>query len=106
MKIKSINKFILDVFGVGTESKKKQMRANLKAYENIFLKADAGELVLVDLMRFAGMHETSYHHTASANDIVFQEGKRAVVNYILSMAELTEIEFLQKLAASKKVKEK
>jgi len=105
-RIKSIEKFNFDVFGPKSsrEAIKKQTAAFLKAYDG-FRKAEFSEIIIVDLMRFAGMSENHYVHGTTGLDLAHQDGKRAVIHYLLSMCDLTEIEFLQRLAASKRIKE-
>jgi hypothetical protein len=105
MKIKSVNKFLFDIFGFGTkEATERQQLALSRAYDKLF-NSDDGQLVLADLMKRAGMGETAYNYKMKKGNLEFIEGSRAIVLYILATIESTEIMALQKFAASKKIKE-
>lgn len=71
---------------------RRQLRVKA-AYRDLF-DSDAGRLVLHDLARRGGLHETSFepgdpHHTA------FREGRRSMVLEVLQMLRWTEGEIAQ-----------
>lgn len=94
--IKTVARYFIDFFGNDKEYQhQKEKEALLTAYTRKFNDLDA-ELILMDLMRFANMDASIYHSGTKPGDLEFNEGKKAVVRYILDHVQIGAIEFLAK----------
>lgn len=101
MKVKSLAKYFFDKFGKAKDGAKTKTEACLNAYREVFLHSEAGELILADLMRFAGMDKNN-NPSYDTKDLIAEKCNRAFIYYIMSICDITEIEFLEKLKGAKR----
>ena len=98
--IRSIQKFFIDTFGDKETIKTKN--AILKdAYLDMFVDNPAGELILIDLMETAGFARVNYHQQTRPEDMIFLDGQRSMIHYILQKMEISELDLLRKDRAKK-----
>jgi hypothetical protein len=101
MKVKSLARYFFDRFSKSKDGAKTKTEACLRAYREVFLHSEAGELILADLMRHAGMDKQTAVSSMRMEDLIAEKCNRNFINYILSICDITEIEFLEKLKRSK-----
>lgn len=93
--IRSIQKFFIDTFGDKETIRTKNIILK-DSYLDMFLDDGPGQLILMDLMEFAGFARVNYHQQTKPEDMIFLEGQRSVIHYILQKAEISELDLLRK----------
>lgn len=102
MKIKSIARYFFDRFGRAKDGAKTKTEACIRAYREVFLESEAGELILADLMRYAGMDKQFVINSSTTElELVAERVNRNFINYILGICDITELQFLEKLKGVK-----
>lgn len=69
-----------------TAEHEKVTKGRKSKYQQVFY-CEYGNDVLDDLISFTGFNQIAYRPGCDANDIIFLEGQRAVVKYILDQLE-------------------
>lgn len=93
--IRSLTKFFLDIFGDKDTNKAK--KAYIKdAYADYYHNNEAGEIMLADLMEFAGFGASCYSQEMNEHSFEYIEGRRSVIHYMLQMIEISELDLLRR----------
>lgn len=81
----------------------KRQHSVVEAYHKVFdRESPFSEQVMVDLMQFTNMLQPTFNATDSSESLAFEEGKRAVMLYILSKLQVSPAELYERLLEASK----
>jgi len=63
-----------------------KVKERKQKFQNVFC-CETGDEVLRDLIGFAGFNQVAYRPGGDTNDMVFLEGQRAIIKYILDQLD-------------------
>jgi len=85
-------------FKLITSEHERIVKERKQKFQNVFC-CETGEEVLRDLIGFSGYNQVSYRPGRDTNDMVFLEGQRAIIKYILDQLDY-DIKFNKKSDSS------